>query len=332
MIKILDCTLRDGGYLNEWNFQDSNQVSIITELDRSNIDYIEFGWLKKSENNNNKTFFTHSDEVNNLINMTLGDNNSKKLLMLDINQYDEELIDALRSEKLYGIRVAFYESSLSKLDQIVSHLNQSGYRVFLQPMNTFGFKRSSLDHLFTIVNEKNIDCISIVDSFGSVNSLKLNSMYTLYKSMLKKNIPIGLHLHDNKGLAVSNALSILEKFPNDDIIIDSTLLGIGRGGGNVKTESISIIMNEILNSEKYDICNLFSIGWNYLKDIDTKYDLLGKSKTLMTGYFGVHPYYADYINSDNLDSITINSFFSSIIDKEDYRSSPFYIDLKAQKK
>jgi 4-hydroxy 2-oxovalerate aldolase len=319
MIKILDCTLRDGGYLNDWSFQMDNQLGIVNGLNRSNVDYVEFGWLKLSENNDNKTFFYNNIEINEFIN-SCRHNQLKSLLMLDINQYSKELIDAVTNERLYGIRVAFYESSIDKLENVIMHLNQKGFKVFLQPMNTIGYTKRSLDKLFEMANELDVECVSIVDSFGSIHPSNLVSLYTTFKSKLKKEIAIGLHLHDNIGMALSNLLTIIKEFPQDDIIVDSTILGIGRGGGNIKTELISIILNQYYDFKKYDIINLLTIGWNFLSDIDNKFDLIGKAKIIMTGYFGVHPYYGDFINEETLDSNYIKFFFDSIEDVEDYRS------------
>lgn len=328
MINILDCSLRDGGYLNNWSFHSKNQIGIINGLSQSNIDFVEIGYLQDDQSNINNTFFNSHNKIEDLIAKLNQPIKSKLVLMLDVNRFDKKFFDNIKSENIYGIRLAFYESSLDKIDNIAKYVLNCGYKVFLQPMNTFGFKKKSLNYLFDFVNANNIYLLSINDSFGSVNSSDLVQMYNFYRNNLNKEVFIGLHLHNNIGLAINNAINLIEKFPNDNILIDSTILGIGRGGGNVSTESITIFLNLLSKFPRYDTNNIFAVGWNFFDDIDIHYNLKTKLKNLMTGFYGVHPYFSNFLKQKHINSQSILSFFSLIEDKEDYRSEKFRNNLK----
>ena len=251
-VKILDCTLRDGGYVNNWNFGYENICKIISNLIRANIDYIECGFLKVDKYFQDKTFFNSFSQIE-----TVGVCDKTKTmfcLMINYGEVPIEFIPNSSSDNLI-IRVVFKKDRRLEAIEYSKKLIEKGYKVALNPMNTIGYSTEELLELTKLVNVLNPFVFTIVDTNGEMKKNDVLSMFYLLDKNLNSKIKLGFHSHNNLKLSFSNAISLLEQNTERELIIDSSVLGIGRGAGNLCTEVLSQYLNDYYKGEYH----LFSI-------------------------------------------------------------------------
>ena len=135
MIKVLDCTLRDGGYINNWNFSRSQVDKITNALCRSNIDIIELGYLdKKRGSKENSTLFNTVSSVDNIIdNLPI---KAQMVVMIDLYAFDVHALPKKVDTKIDGIRLAFHKHDIKNALQAARKIINLGYQLFFQPMVT----------------------------------------------------------------------------------------------------------------------------------------------------------------------------------------------------
>ena len=230
-LKILDCTLRDGAYVVDSMFGDRNIKNIIKILSDTGIDIIECGWLRDLPHEKDSVYFNIPDDAREYITQK----SSKFALMFDYGRYDinnlphnNGLIDI--------IRIAFYKKNLDGILFAAEKVKSRGYKVFLQPSNIRAYTENEIIKLCRRGNFIGADAIYIVDSFGSMFPEDLENIIPIFDETVSKNIEIGFHSHNNIQLSFALTIQFINSLTNRNIIIDSSLCGLGRGAGNTKTE------------------------------------------------------------------------------------------------
>ena len=315
-VKILDCTLRDGGYVNNWEFGKTNIKTIISKLSDSNIEIVECGFLS-----NNNIWTKDQSKYNSLHEMEkyiLNPNkNTMYVCMINIGEFDINDIPEYTDGLISGIRLAFHKHQIQDAIEYASKLIEKGYKVFIQPMVTINYSDKELLDLVEKVNIIKAYAFYIVDSFGVMKQNDLKRLFYLIDNNLKKDICIGYHPHNNLQLAYSNAQSLINIQPSRTIIIDSSIFGMGRGAGNLNTELFTTYLNGAI--EKKYITQLFlEIIDDILNPIYTE-NYWGYSLAhYLSAKFNCHPNYASYLSDKNVLNINgINDILRMIdIDKK----------------
>ena len=254
--KILDCTLRDGAYVVDSKFGEKRICDIITTLENSKIDIIECGWLRNCVHEKNSVLYKVPEDAKSYLEGV----KSQFSLMFDYGRYEVSQLPQT-SGLIDIIRIAFYKKSLDEISFVAEEVKNKGYKVFLQASNVKDYSKNDLVKLCKRANFIGVDACYMVDSFGSMFPEDMDVILPLFEETLNDGIELGFHSHNN--IQLSFALSM--KFINSakrDIIIDSTLQGIGRGAGNTKTE----LLLEYLNRYKNCAYNVDAI-W---KSLDNK--------------------------------------------------------------
>ncbi len=288
-IKILDCTLRDGGYINNWKFGQQNIKSIIEKLVFAGCDYIECGIIKDIDYDVNKTLFSDFRQLETFI-----PQNSKSQFVLLVN-YGEVPIEKINfKNKDIFIKVTFKKNQVNEALEYSKILIEKGYKVFINPMNTISYSETELMDLLEEVNQINPLAFSIVDTTGEMNNQDTLNLFSIIDKTLNKNIILGFHSHNNLQLSLSNAQVLIVQNTSRTIVIDSTAYGMGRGAGNLCTE----LLMKYLNDNNYAHYELIHI----LKLIDE--NISGIFKASPWGYsipyyisasLHCHPNYAKYL-------------------------------------
>lgn len=225
-IKVLDCTLRDGAYVVNGKYGKECIPGVISFLRAAGVDIVECGWLKNQLSAEGSVFFNQPSD--------LKMESSSYALMLDYGKYD---IDKLDLKSNVGIiRIAFYKEDLDKISFAAEKIKSKGYQVFLQASNTIDYSEKELGKLCKRAAFVGVDSVYIVDSFGSMFPEDLERLTDIYDELIGQNIEIGFHSHNNIQLSFGLALQFIKKMRHRNIIVDSSLCGIGRGAGNVQTE------------------------------------------------------------------------------------------------
>jgi len=252
LIKILDCTLRDGGYLNGWNFGKDIIKQTIEALSDSGIDYIEGGFLTDIKIfDENKSLYKDAGLLNKY-------KTASYSLMLNFGTDTTDLV----FNKNIEIRLAFKPQNLSEIKEFCAPYIELGYKISLNPMHIGLYTDDDLKILADITNELMPACLTLVDTMGILTPKKTVSLFDYFNSSVNKNIPLGLHSHDNLNFSKKNIIAIMEMHLNRDIIIDTALNGLSRGGGMFSTEVLADILNKAdkvrYNTDKLKtVSNLF---------------------------------------------------------------------------
>jgi 4-hydroxy 2-oxovalerate aldolase len=237
-MKILDCTFRDGGYYTNWDFPNDVKEAYWSCMDRLPVDYIEVGYRNKPTSQYQGEFFYTP-----LATLTEIRSKCRKkiVLILDEKEMDPELVVKLISpvkEYVDMIRFAVAPDRLENVFTLADALSEFELEICLNVMymskweNTPGF----YDKLSQI--PKSIDYLYLVDSFGSVFPNDVSRIISQVRQ--RTDVKLGFHGHNNLELALANSLTAIALGVE---LIDATILGMGRGAGNLKTELLLTVLN-----------------------------------------------------------------------------------------
>lgn len=239
-ISFLDCTLRDGAHVVSGDFKYQRIINILNGLTSAKSDIIEFGFLKNVTYNSDKVYYPDIQNAIDILNSTESSANTPiYALMARADEYDYHLLPVCNN-RIRLIRVAFYYDYLEGGIKFARKAMDKGYICSLNLINTPG---STMDELKTFIEQANTInpfAVSIVDTFGVLDIARLEQIVYLYDSTLNPMTRIGLHVHENMSLSFALAqhfLNIVDT--NRDVIIDGSLMGIGRAPGNLCTELIT---------------------------------------------------------------------------------------------
>ena len=303
-INILDCTLRDGGYINDWKFSDNQIVNIISALKNANIDIIELGYLNdKKGQKSNSTLFDSVQTFTKLLNRLQID--KQAVVMINLGDFDIKKLPLQKDTLIDGIRLAFHKKDLQKAIKETKYIISLGYKVYFQPMVTKNYKDIEFLSLVDKANSLGVYSFYVVDSFGSMTLEEFQRYMILANNNLNENILLGYHSHNNMQLAFSNAINMCNTNLNRNIIVDASIYGVGRGAGNLNTELITDYLNNTFNSN-YKTLPLLEIIDNFLSFLMSKNPWGFSPAQYLSASFDCHPNYATYLinkNTNNISSI-----------------------------
>lgn len=297
-IEILDCTLRDGGYVNEWNFGQNNIKEIITKLNDSNIDIIECGFLRNDLNktNNDISIYNNFNEIISL-NPQLFKKNKIYTLMVLCEKFDVSKLEYKNQNMIEMIRLAFHKKDIKKAIEDAKVIKEKGYKLFLQPTATMRYKDEELLELIKLCNEIKPDGVAIVDTFGEMIDDNIIHYSRLFDLNLSSNIILAFHAHNNIQTAFSNALMFIQNTSNTrNIVIDSSIYGMGRGAGNLCSELILDYLNKNYQSNYY-LSPILEVADNILADIRKRFYWGYSIEYYLSSINHCHPNYCIYFSS-----------------------------------
>lgn len=292
-IKILDCTLRDGGYVNEWNFGRETIKNIICKLSEARINFIECGFLSDGLYNDDRSIFNNTKQIRKM----LPDNSSScyvAMIALGEKEISVDKVPLCDKNTISAIRLTFHKDEIDRAFEYAKQLINKEYDVFMQPIGTCMYSDRELLELVDKINELHPYALGIVDTLGNIKGPELMRMFQLLDNNLDASICIGFHSHNNLQLSFANAQDLVRVFTERTIIIDSSVLGMGRGAGNLCTELITQFLNENLKTD-YDIASLLEIVDNYLLSIKAEATWGYTIPYYMSAIHNCHPNYAIYL-------------------------------------
>lgn len=296
-INILDCTLRDGGYINDWDFTDHITTEIIQYLETANIDIIECGYLNnKKGKDGNSTLFDSTKSLDRIIEKSKS--GAKKVAMINLGDYDIQKLDPKSKTYIDGIRLAFHKKDISAALDTAVQIISLGYELYFQPMITKSYSDTEFLDMIKRVNLLDIHAFYIVDSFGSMHLEEFDKYLRLSRETLNADVAIGYHSHNNMQLAYSNAIKMCSSNSTRDIIIDSSIYGIGRGAGNLNTELIVDYLNNNF-AANYNTLPLLEAIDQYLEVLMYKNPWGFSLAQYLSASLDCHPSYTTYLIDKN---------------------------------
>lgn len=299
----LDCTLRDGGYYNNWEFREDIINEYLSALEKINIDYVEIGF-RIIEKFKNKGPMAYSEEkflkklkIPKKINIGIMVNASDLL-------NSEENVDLLikknfihkKKSVIKLIRIACHFHELEKVIKFSKKLKELGYQIGINLMQISEKKNNEIVLATNIINKIKPKVLYFADSLGSLDTKKTLNLIRVLRKKWKGDL--GIHTHDNMQNALKNSLEALK---NGVKWIDTTVTGMGRGPGNTKTE-IAILEFEKNFHKKINILPLLNLIKNRFKKLQTKYSWGTNTYYYLAGLWGIHPSFVQEMITAGLDS------------------------------
>jgi 4-hydroxy 2-oxovalerate aldolase len=322
--KLLDCTLRDGGYINNWDFGHKAICTIIKKLVESKIDYIEVGFLRNCEYNENITLFNNIAQAKLVLPSDNG--NSSYSIMALHNLYDIGKLEQ-NDGTIDIVRVTFHNYDIEEGLLFARKVMDKGYKVFCNPINIMGYSDIEFLKLIEKINNLQPFAFSIVDTFGSMMKNDLLRIYSLVEHNLNESIHVGLHLHENLGLSYSLAQSFMETSAiNRNTIIDASLLGMGRVPGNLCIELMMDHMNKYYNKH-YDTNSAYDTIDDYIIPIKEKETWGYSTAYALSAKYNLHRNYSEHLlRKGKLRAKDINQILAGISENKKTAYDEVYID------
>lgn len=267
-MKILDCTLRDGGYYTNWYFSEELLNQYLSTISKLPISIIELGYLSNAKDLNGP--FYHLNKKILQYSKNLLRKNQEIYVMINLKEFKNTntLLKIIESNKKYldGIRFAVspfeIKSQLKKINTIKKKFKKITICINLMYLSKWYNNEKLLNNLISAASD-NSHIISLVDSYGAMLPKEVE---ICLNNITNKNIELGCHFHNNCGLALANTLVAIDLGCK---IADTTFKGMGRGAGNASTELLIALKKKIGNNiTSFDINNLiekFDILKNDLK-------------------------------------------------------------------
>ena len=297
---FLDCTLRDGGYYNSWNFEKDLIQDYLFAMQAIGVDVVELGF----RSTNKKGFkgvcaytpdsFIRALEVPESITFCVMINASEILVN---GKYSEKILSTLFPEntetsKLFLVRIACHTYEFVEALHASEFLNSQGYRVAFNLMQVSECNSEELVLLAKEATKYPIDVLYFADSLGNMNPEKVENVIELLRTHWKGEL--GFHAHDNMGLGLSNTLYAINKGVS---WVDSTVTGMGRGAGNVKTELLAIEISR-LRDESCNMKPIMALIANSFKPMKDKYGWGTNPFYYLSGINSIHPTYVQEMMAD----------------------------------
>lgn len=329
-IKLLDCTLRDGGYINDWDFGYRTIRNIIKQLVDSQVDYVEVGFLRNCEYDRDKTLYNNCQEMTPILPEKKGNTMFTAMALHD--KYDINKLEPYDGKTIDAIRVTFHDYDIDEGLSFISKAMEKGYKVFCNPINIMGYSDEKILELLRKVNQIQPYAFSIVDTFGSMMKSDLLRIYSLIEHNLDKSIVIGLHLHENLALSYSLAQEFIAmKASERKSVIDASMLGMGRTPGNLCMELIMDYMNKTQGTV-YDVNPVLDGIDDYIIQIKQIEPWGYSTAYALSAKFNLHRNYAEFLlDKGRLRAKQINQILASIEEHKKTAYDETYIEDLYQK-
>ena len=335
-INLLDCTLRDGGYVNDWEFGLDNLVNIFERLVSANVDIIEVGFLDERRSFDINRSICPSTRDMDLIYDRLDKGSSMIVGMIDYGTCDIEKISPCKESFLDGIRVIFKKDKKEKAFEFCRQIKELGYKVFAQLVSITSYSDKELLEAIELANEVKPYAVSIVDTYGLLHKNNLMHYCEVLDHNLLPEIGLGYHSHNNFQLAYSNCIEFLNARLKRDVVVDATLHGMGKSAGNAPIELLAMYLNETWG-KKYDINHIMEAIDVNIMNIYRKTPWGYNFKFYISASNDCHPNYVAYLRNKHTLSIkSINAILRELKgDKkllyDEELIEKLYLDYQAQK-
>ena len=309
MIKLLDCTLRDGGYYTNWDFSNSMVRDLIESLNDAQVDIIELGY--KSPVKGGKYRKCNDKFIWEVLDHTVP-SYSELAFMIDAkdfikgNQINYSLVDDVifdsKGSPFKYCRIAIKYDEIDYAYELVPYIQKKGYDVIVNLMGISNLTRAQIQELDKL-NTLTLTALYFADSYGNLEPSKVEELVNIFKDFY---FPVGVHTHDNLGLAFANCIAAIN---TGATWIDGTMLGMGRGVGNVKTEQLVTYLEN--KHQLYRSKPLLNFVDEYMNPLRIKYQWGFTHNYMVSGIRHIHPLYtqtlqASYLSPDRIQEVILS--------------------------
>ncbi|WP_102049882.1 aldolase catalytic domain-containing protein [Pygmaiobacter massiliensis] len=265
-VKLLDCTLRDGGYINDWEFGHDTLISVFERLVSTKVDAIEIGFLdERRAFDINRSIMPDTASAGKIYGGV--DKGSAMVVgMIDYGTCGIEQIQPCNESYLDGIRVIFKKHLMHEALAFCKQIKDLGYQVFAQLVSVTSYNDKELLELIDLVNSVKPYAVSMVDTYGLMHQENLSHIFDILDHNLDPEICIGYHAHNNFQMGYANCIKMLHTDTERTILVDGTLYGMGKSAGNAPLELLGMYMNDNLGKQ-YDVGQMLEAIENNIMEI-----------------------------------------------------------------
>jgi len=309
-LRVLDCTIRDGGLVNNFHFSDKFVKGVYEACVASGVDYMEIGKNNSptlmSEDEYGAWNFCKEEDIRRIV----GDNNTnmKIAVMSDIGRVvKDELLP--KSESIVDmVRIATYIHQIPEAIDLVKDAHEKGYETTINIMAISKSTLDELDEALELVMQSPIDVIYIADSFGSFYPEQIKKLTKKYLEFAEKTgKKVGIHAHNNMQLAYANTI---EAMMYGTSFLDATISGLGRGAGNCPLE----LLVGFLKNPKYKIEPILEFIQDQIVPLEKELDWGYSIPYMITGQLNEHPRSAMKARAE--DDTEYVKFYNSLLDAQ----------------
>ena len=317
-VRVLDCTLRDGGRIINCAFPDQEIRQLSHRLANAKIDIVEIGFLRDYHDvtyTGDSTFFTDVDQMIPFIDKDK--KNTMYVAFIDYGMFDFSSLKAYDGRSIDGIRFGFtkknYAEHKDDILMCMSIIKEKGYKLFIQGVNSLNYSDLEILELVSMVNDVHPYSFGIVDTYGAMYMDDVDRIYGLIDNNMKKDICINFHSHNNYQLSFAFAQEVIKLSRGSrQIIIDGTLNGMGKVAGNLNTE---LLVDYLVRKLQYDyeVDDLFDMIDDFIYQYSLKHKWGFSTAALMAGIYKSHPNNIIYLTQKfRLDTKDIGKILSMI--------------------
>ena len=308
-LTILDCTLRDGGYFNDWRFDKALAKELIDCVVRSGVDIIEVGYKTPAtaDTGDFGGLFRYCPESQ--LNFLREHTGSQFAFMVDAKEYQSDgrldtdtlkatILPAAESAFSWA-RVASHYNSFDTASELTRHLKAMGYQVAMNLMGMSLLNDAQIERALMLLPTGDLDVFYFADSFGSFEPADVRS----YVEKIRKTYqgPLGIHTHDNCGLAFANTLAAIDSGVS---YVDATVTGMGRGAGNLKTEQLLLHLFSRAHRSHLNPSALLPVIDMRMRALQQKHGWGWDYTYMLSGLNNIHPSYCQSLRTEARYSMT----------------------------
>lgn len=318
-IRILDCTLRDGGRIINCAFSNEEIKELSNRLADAKVDIIEVGFLRDHRNTDyigNSTFFTDVDQIRQFVNKDK--KNTMYTAFIDFGMCDIDSLKPYDGTSIDAIRFGFTKKNyVEQKDEVIRWINiikNKGYKLFVQGVNSLNYSDRELLEIVDMINEVHPYSFGIVDTYGAMYMDDVDRLYGLIDNNMLPDICINFHSHNNYQLSFAFAQEVikLSSTGTRQIIIDGTLGGMGKVAGNLNTELIIDFLVRKMHYD-YEFDDILDMIDDYIYKYSLKYKWGYSTAAMMAGIYKSHPNNIIYLTEKfRLDTKDIGNLLSMI--------------------
>ena len=298
-MKILDCTLRDGGYYNNWDFSKQIVDAYLKAVSEAKIDYVELGLRNFPKNEFLGAFAYTTEEYLNSLELPVGPTygvmvDAKTILTSEkgVTKAVDDLFVPASQSKIKLVRIAAHFGEVEETAPIVMQLKSLGYIVGLNLMQAGGKSSSIISQKASTASEWNLlDVLYFADSLGDMDNEEVERITLAIREEWKG--PIGIHTHNNMGKGLDNSITANKAGVT---WLDSTITGMGRGAGNTQTESLLAVLDQ--KGSSYNSKPIYELVIRHFESMQKKYGWGSNLLYFLGAQNDVHPTYIQNLLSN----------------------------------
>ncbi len=247
-IELVDVTLRDGGIVINFDFGPDRMQKIKAALEASGVEYMETGYIDERKGSpEGRTCFDNEVSIEKTLLRSGKKPGVAYLAMIDYGTFDVNRLQPRSAGGIDGIRLAFHKENWEASIEWGKIIMSKGYDLYIQPMVSMRYTDEEYKHLIQVCNTELAGAkgFYVVDSFGQMDNAALIHKLEIADQYVSMSMKLGFHAHNNRQMAYSNALTFVGFNSRHDMMLDASIMGMGKGAGNLCTELIeATLINE----------------------------------------------------------------------------------------